>query len=230
MVPLKGLMLTCDWVRVISCASADGMTWATAYKRHEGLVEGGKRSLQCMREGRRSEGKAHLDKLRDEIAGLADETPSLLAVLSRYLYGAEAYYYYCIQDYAGAHRSMHSAHTAIVNAVTAFDQLLMLSVDCQEFQLHHAKIARKEGRVVEMQKHLDRARAMLSDHVPLCTTTDGREICWSTIRTFLDGISTLSLSEAHEVQKFTQPAERRALFDLYVRQMLGTGRDCRLIP
>lgn len=184
------------------------------------MMEIGKRALQHMREGQLVEGEKLLMEFRGELEKVCGEPASVRAVMDRYRFGIEGYYFYCRREFVRANEAMCLAHAAVARAITKSEWLLLLAVHCQEFRLHQARIARNEGRWPEMQACIAQARAMMCDRLPLCRTEDGREIVWSSFQAFFTGLAPLTPEEAREANTLLDPRERERLFDQFVRGML----------
>jgi len=211
----------CDWLHFAGRANAAGRDWTRMYGRYAAGVEFSNQALELMRRGRLEEGVAKLKQFACSLDALGgDVSSSVRAVMNRWYYGVAAYHSYCLGDLAEADRSMCLAHEAIVEALSEADFLMLLSVHCQEFCLHQARIARNARNWTKLNDYLERARAMTEDRLPLCETRSGQRIYFSTISEFLRSVGPLSAAEKETVRGIVEEDERKKLFENFVRRLM----------
>ena len=216
----------CTWLHFAQRCGPKGREWTEGYGRHFDKLELGTRALTHLREGHLEQGEGVLREFISEVEGVpATEPASLRAVLDRFRHGIEGYYFYCKREFAPAQQSMSLAHDAVARAISTADWLLLLSVQCQEFCMHQARIARNEHRWPKMQACISDARGMMSDRVPLCETDDGKKIWWSSFQPFFDALAPLTAEETQYARTLMDPQERERLFDQFVRTMLRSSRN-----
>jgi hypothetical protein len=217
-----------DWLRFAGLSGPEGQEWAEEYRRYSAKVELGNRGLQHMREGDLQRGGEFLREFIGQVESVSDGPASLRAVLDRFRHGIEGYYFYRRGEYASAEQSMRLAHDAIARALSSADWLLLLAVDCQEFCLHRARIARNQHRLPQMQAYIAQARAMMHDRLPLCETEGGKKIWWSGFQPFFAALPPLTDEETRVANTLLNPQVRERLFDQFVRSMLRpTGNGFR---
>jgi hypothetical protein len=223
-------MQNCDWLHFAERCGAEGRDWAEKYRQHWPTMELGNQTLKKLREDKLEEGERLLQEFIRQVESVRGEPDSVRAVLDRYRYGIEGYYYYCRKEFTPAQQSMRLAHDAVVRALSTSDWLLMLAVHCQEFCMHQGRIARNQHRWPEMQACIAEARAMMCDRSPLCETTDGRKIWWSNFKPFFDALAPLTDEETRIANTLLNPQERERLFDKFVRSMLRSpGNSSRYV-
>lgn len=219
-------MQDCTWLHFAERSGPEGREWAEGYGRHFDKLELGTLALTHLREGNLEQGEGLLRDFISEIEGVpAAESASLRAVLDRFRHGIEGYYFYCKREFVSAQQSMCLAHDAVARAISTADWLLLLAVQCQEFCVHQARIARNEQRWPRMQACISQARAMMSDRLPLCETEDGKKIWWSSFQPFFDALAPLTAEETRYARTLMDPQERERLFDQFVRSMLRSSRN-----
>jgi hypothetical protein len=216
----------CNWLHFAIRTGPEAREWAEGYQRHFDKLELGTSALTHFREGHLESGEGLLREFIDQVEGVpATEPASLRAVLDRFRYGIEGYYFYCKREFAPAQHSMRLAHDAVARALSTADWLLLLAVQCQEFLMHQARIARNEHRWPRMQACISQARAMMSDRSPLCETEDGKKIWWSSFQPFFDALEPLTAEETRYARTLMDPQERERLFDQFVRSMLRSSTN-----
>lgn len=208
-----------DWLHFARRSGDEGSAWAAQYARLADTVELSRQALVHMQQRRLPEGCARLREYAGALEAMGEATPSLRCVLDRWYHGVAAYYFYCLEDFDRARREMELAHQAVVGAISEAGFLLMLSVHCQEFCLHQARIARNQRRWAEMRGCVERAGAMIVDGVPLCERRAGPPVFFSTLARFLRALEPLSAGERAAIRGLVEEDERRRLFDRFVRAL-----------
>jgi hypothetical protein len=209
----------CDWLHFTARSGQEGETWAAGYRCHLDLVGLSQKALKLMRTGQMDAGYEVLQQFGSGLEAL-NSPASMRAVMQRWFYGASGYYFYCVGRFDRAHEDMQKANDAVVEAVTHARFLIMLAADCQEFCLHHARIARNQRNWPVMQEHIGRAGRMIEGCLPLCQTAQGNSIYVSTLAAFVQSLGTLSVEEVEATRWLVDEGEKERLFDHFVRGML----------
>jgi hypothetical protein len=218
-----------EWLYFARRTGPEGCKWAEEYVCHNATTQLGALTLQQLRK-RNSTAGGTLQKFIHCVEAVPPEPASVRAVLDRFRYGIEGYYFYCLGDFARAKAAMCLAHSAIERALSRADWLLLLAVHCQEFCLHQARIARNQRHWKEMHEYITRARAMMCDDLPLCELEDGKKIWWSSFQPFFDALAPLSPHEGAIVKSLLDQQQRNRLFDRFVQNMLRmAGNDTHYI-
>ncbi|HET6231935.1 MAG TPA: hypothetical protein VFE05_17820 [Longimicrobiaceae bacterium] len=171
------------WFHFVRRTGADGEAWLDEYRRI-GLGNATVDAVNLMRAHRLDEGYALLESVRDGMEALADGDPSQRSVLERWYYGVLGYYFYCMSSFPEAHAAMERAQVAVAEAVGLRPFLHPLVVDCYEFRLHRARIARNQRRWAEMWEHVDAARTMMHGRQPFCVLDDGTPVGIESVKDF----------------------------------------------
>jgi hypothetical protein len=209
-----------DWLYFAARAGQTGREWAAEYRRHTAIVESSIVALELLRQGDLAGGKAALEQFAASVGMLPGIPVSMQAVMGRWYHGVAAYYFYRIGEFGKADEAMCLAHDAVAQAISESEFLLMLSVHCQEFCLHQARIARNRGQWAEMDSHIAQARAMMKDEQPLCAVADGSPVFFSTLENFFRSLEPLSPEEQQAIRGLTDKQERQRLFDRFVRRLV----------
>jgi hypothetical protein len=209
-----------DWLHFAGRSGEVGQAWAAEYRRHFPSVELSRRALALMHRHQIEEGHATLQEFARALEELQGIPSSMRSLMKRWYHGVAGYYFYCIEDFDQAQQSMCLADQAVVDAISESDFLLPLAVHCQEFCLHQARIARNRRRWTEMNRYLNRSRAMMLDLEPLCQTRQGSPIFFSTLGRFYSKLEPLSNPERESIQGLVEEGQRAWLFDRFVRRLL----------
>jgi hypothetical protein len=210
----------CDWLHFAARAGEEGRAWAEQYRRYVSIVELSNTALELLRDRQLELGRATLQEYLIAVEGLEGIAPSMRAVLNRWYQGVAAFYLYCIEDFNGADKAMLLAHEAVVEAISESGFLIVLSVHCQEFCLHHARISRNRQRWQEMHSYIERARAMVMDSAPLCDMKGGQSIYFSTLCRFFESLQPLDAREQAATRGLVDKEERTRSFDKFVRRLV----------
>lgn len=173
-----------DWLHFAAISGEEGRAWAELYRGYEPLEAASIEALALLRGGRLDEGRAALGRLRGEMDAADDAPVSIRSVLDRWYFGVLGFLHYRLDEFAAAEAAMIAAHEAVSAAVGHCRFLLLLANHCHEFSLHRARIARNRRRWWEMAEHLERARGMMAERLPLCHLADGSAVFFSTLGAF----------------------------------------------
>jgi len=210
----------CDWLHFAARTGEAGAAWAKQYTRYIPIVELSNTALELLRSRQMEQGQAKLQEFLLAVKGLDGIAPSMRAVMNRWYQGVAAFYLYCIEDFDGADEAMLLAHEAVVEAISESGFLIMLSVHCQEFCLHQARISRNRQRWQEMHGYIERARAMVMDNTPLCDMKNGQSIYFSTLCRFFESLQPLDAREQAAIRGLVDKEERTRSFDKFVRRLV----------
>jgi hypothetical protein len=208
-----------DWLHFAARSGEQGRAWAEQYRRHTSIADVSDRALDLLRRDQFAAGLAALRECAASLEALGPCPTSMRLMFERWYHGAAGYYFYRIEDFDRAQRSMCLAHEAVVGAVSEAGFLVLVSVHCKEFCLHQARIARNRRRWREMTEHIERGWAMTRGDQPLCTTRNGRAISFATIAAFLGSLEPLTDGEREVARSLVDDRTRAILFDRFVRAL-----------
>jgi hypothetical protein len=209
-----------DWLYFAARTGKPGWEWAREYQHNAGMVELASQALEHLRRGDLPGGRAALQQFAASMACLSGIPVSMQAVMRRWYHGVAAYNFYLTGEFDKADQTMCLAHDAVAQAIKESDFLLVLSVHCQEFSLHQARIARNHRQWPKMWNHIAHARAMMKDEEPLCSFADGSKVFFSTLDNFFQSLEPLSIEEKIAIRGLTDRKERERLFDRFVRRLV----------
>jgi len=207
------------WLYFAKRAGEEGRTWAAGFDKYASAMKLGNRALKFMRLHQVEEGYDLLQESKAMIDDHGEIPSSMNAVLRRYYYGVSAFYSYCIEDFEMASQQLTTALEAVVEAVSEAKCLLLLSLDCQEFYVHHARIAHKQGHLQEMQRWIDHARAMAANDEPLCRRRNGEAIFFSDFEGFLRAMEPFNEEEQDFARDFTGLGVRTTFIDSFLQRI-----------
>jgi hypothetical protein len=175
-------------------------------------------ALALLRRRRLTEGHEKLRQMEDLLGSLA-ACLSIRRVLQRWYFGVLAYYQYATDNFAAAGESLRRAEEAVTEALSIERILLPLANHCQEFRLHHVRIARNQRRWQEMRHHIEVALAMAEERLPLCILADGARIGFSEIVAFYDSVPDFTDEEREVLSGLLDPVVRRRVFHRFVAEI-----------
>lgn len=205
-----------DWLHFVARSSDEGRRWVENYRRLEVLDTDRLAALALLdfREGRQKSGAARLKRISKRLRDL-ELSSSIRAVLNRWYHGVVAYDRYCREDFDGAGESLDLANAAVTTAVSEQRELLLLANHCQEFRLHHARIARNRRRWKEMEHHVEVARSMVESQSPLCILSNRSAVFMTDIQNFIYRLD-LDDKEREFLKSLLDDKLRLMLFDRFV--------------
>lgn len=209
-----------EWLHFVEQTGSAGVNWAQEYRKYSPALEKARMSILLLRRGQLREGEELMWATSSEIDAYPVISSSIKNVLDRYRYGLEAYYFYHCKNYTKAREALSLAHIAVACAVSTSDCLTLLAVDCQEFCLHEARIARNQRRWAEMHYKITSARAMMEGSLPLCIAGDDRSIWWSDVEAFLAKYPAQINDHQHVASTISNKVEREKAFNGFVKQMI----------
>lgn len=209
---------TYDWMHFAARSGEQGCAWSATYRRYEPLEAMSIEALAMLRRGELESGETCLERLREDLAACGAPA-SVRAVLDRWYHGVAGFLHYRRGDFEAADESMFAAHEAVSAAVGHHRFLLLLANHCHEFCLHRARIARNQRRWRRMEEHVELARGMMADRLPLCRLADGTPVFFATLA---DYFGSLPWSEAERawLADFLDADARLRLFERFVGRML----------
>jgi len=205
---------TYDWLYFAARSGEEGRAWSDHYRRYDDIEVTSIKALAQLRAGELDTGAATLERMWEEVAAV-DATPSVRHVLERWYYGVLGFLHYRRDEFAAAETAMIAAHEAVSAAVERRRFLLLLANQCHEFTLHRARISRNQRRWREMESHLDLARGMMADRLPLCQLAEGTPVYFSTLADYYLALP-LSDDERAWLQGLLDRESRLRQFDRFV--------------
>lgn len=190
------------WPHFVRRSGGEARQWVDGhYAPRVALSDLSMEALVLMRTDRVDEGRACLDRLRDARERLAAEgvDPALACVVDRWYHAAMGYYFYRVEAWDEADRSMARARDAVAGAVERHRFLLPMAYDCYGFSLHRAQVARNGQRWDAMWAHLDEVRGMMEGRLPFCTLADGTPVAIADIQAFYRALPALDDAEREAV-------------------------------
>jgi hypothetical protein len=209
------------WIHLVEASGEEGRAWLALYRSGDvaRISDATDRAILLLRERRFERAVALLEGASADLGALRCPRPSIVHVLERWIHGVSAYQYYCIDDFERATRGMILADEAIRAAITHDRFLLPLAHHCQEFRLHHARIARNQGRFREMCEHVAIARGMIAGTRPLCELADGTRVDYAMIARHCEALGPFGDGARETVRAFSDDAFRRHALERFLLQI-----------
>jgi hypothetical protein len=208
-----------DWLHFAARSGAAGARWAAKYRRHGTTVMLCDEALRHFRQRRPEDGREALREYERAIRAEGAVPRSMRGVFRRWYHGVAAFERYCAGEFDDAAAEMERAHEAVVDAVSRDGFLLMLTVHCQEFRLHHARIARNRLRWDELDAHVRHARAMTTDEIPLCRLHGGEPVYFASVGGFIGSVPDPAPAERSAAGEMLDEARRLSLFERFVHRL-----------
>lgn len=211
------------WLGFVRRSCAQGAAWATEYERVVPIQKTCQDAVEVLRRRGLEQGSALLRRAHEELCGMSGEdmSPSVRAVVDRWYYGAMAFYHYARQEYDQAEHFMDVAHETVVHALEHGGEWLMpLALDCYEFEMHRARIARERPSWPALRRHAERAAAMRDGSVPLCTLRDGTPVVLGDVQRFYRALQDLTDEEREAVATIVDDGLSRLQAERSIRTVL----------
>ncbi len=202
-----------SWKHFVYRSGPAGRSWIEDYERFGDVDSACWNALVALRKRDLEVGRHLLDRARVESRGVPDP---IRWVLERWLFGAEAYYHYCLDDFDRAELDLDRARRAIMSAVGAASFLLPFAEHCEEFELQKARCARQRREWDIMRSHIQIARDMMTSRCPLCVLDDGRTIYARSVQEFYRSLD-LGPEERCAAEPLIDDGLRLRQFDHIVR-------------
>ena len=138
-----------------------------------------------------------LDAAERDVRARAFRFPSIFHLVERYRVSTRAYLRYLNGELDGAKLDLSSAHEEIRTLIGLDGFLLPMAIQCADFVIQRARVARRENQWREAERHIRRIHEIFSGLRPLCVLDSGRAIGVSEIREFF---SKLPLDEEQRLQ------------------------------
>jgi hypothetical protein len=163
---------------LVEASGEEGRAWLRLFRSKEvaEIADATGRAILLLRERQFEPAVALLEGASVKLGALRCPRPSIVHLLERELHGVLAYQFYCVDDFERATELLLRADRAIRAAVSHDRFLLPLAHDCPELRMHHARIARNQGRFREMGEHVAIVRGMVAGTRPLCELADGTPV------------------------------------------------------
>ncbi|MEM1178513.1 MAG: hypothetical protein AAGM22_09220 [Acidobacteriota bacterium] len=195
------------WFQLVQRSGDAGEAWVADFQESKlyDLVNRCNASMIKLRTGKRDEGKADLDKVREELKDIETQQPDVPAlVVHRWLYGADAFVSYLEGNFEAALEELAICETAVQKTLGKFEFLKPLAFQILDLQFQRARVARKERRWEDLHEAIEAAREMVSDKRPLVVLEDGREVFSRTVVDFYRSFD-LSEEETSLLEYFYEP-------------------------
>ena len=212
---------TFTWRRMVRLSGPAAQSWVDDYEQHLDLIQMSTKALKLCHRRRFEEGFEVLETMREGLEARQGLRESVEAVIERYYYGVLGYYFYCTRQWDEASQAMHRANQAVVRAVEKAPFLLPLADACHEFCLHHARIARNQGRWQDMFDRIADVRAMMRNLAPLCVLDDGTRVDYDTLTEHYHSLGELDPADREEIEPMLTEGGRVALLEQFVRRMFA---------
>ena len=197
-----------------------GKAWITEFFRYRSCWRVAEHALKMCHAKQYDKGRELLREYSSALESLKNVPESLHADMSRRYHAISGYYFYCVEEFTRAHESMQRAHEQMARAVSNDECLLILSTGGLEFCLHRARIARNQRCWTEMNGHIDRARRMVSNRLPLCVRTNGQPVFYSTLAAFFRTLEPLTPEEFQAARGIIDDGARERLLDRAIRFLI----------
>lgn len=181
--------------------SSAGRRWIREYERFGDVDDACWDALVALRGRDLEVGRQLLDGAQGILLYEAPSAPDPIRwVLERWVFGVEAYYFYCINDFDGAELCLDRARRGVTSAVGALSFLLPLAEHYTDFELASARCARQQRRWEMMRRHIEVTRDMMTNRRPLCVLDDGSPIYARSVQQFY-----MSFDLSEEEQRAAEP-------------------------
>lgn len=203
----------------VSRSCAEGLQWIRdcPWSAYGELAEQLDQSMASLRGHQLAAGMSLLSQVDHRLAFLRGLSAVLCRMLERSYFGTLAYYHYCLGDLDRAEEELIQAHDAVAAAIDLQPLLVPFAAHCTDIRLQRARVARNREHWYEMRRHVEAARAMMTDQAPFCVLADGSPITLSTIQRFYQSIAlsdeergalSYILDDAVRLERFEYSAER----------------------
>lgn len=208
------------WQNYVARCGPGGEAWIEAFRSSgaDRLLDQTDAALTMLHRKRGETARLALDTVGDALPALAPDIPSIRHVMGRFHHGVLAYCFYADGDLEQAHAELDAADQCVQRAVDLDRCLLPLAYDCHEFRLHHARISRNGRRWDEMRVHVDGARAVIENRLPLCRLSDGTQVDFEVLAGHYQALP-LTGEERLELEPMLDLAQRRQLLERFILQM-----------
>lgn len=198
------------WIRFVRQSGEEGKRWAEEYDRNWPITRLCQESVSVLQRRKYEEGEGLLQRAREALAALDGSTePSLRSVMERWYLGALGFYFYSRRAFDEADCTMARAHGTIAAAIARRDWLVPLAMDCYEFELHRARIARDRQDWARMRERADNAREMRAGRTPLCVLPGGARIWMADVQRFYRSVPDVSAEDRAAVETFLDDEQNR---------------------
>lgn len=209
-----------DWQYYTARSGAPGQQWLREFRqpRHSELAGRINEALRLLHRRHVEPAWQHLEAADNVLRSLADVRPSIVHVLGRMYHGVLAYYFYAIRSFDAAQQELGAADRCVREAVSCDRILLPLALDCPEFRLHNARIARNRKRWAEMHRYIEIVSGMIENRIPLCELADGTSVDYDVLERHYHGLS-LDPEARERLVPILDPDQRRHHFDRFVMEI-----------
>jgi hypothetical protein len=159
-----------------------------------------------------------------DVRALAVGFPSIRHLVERYRVSTRAYLHYLNGDLESAKADLFTAHEEVRAMIGLDGFLLPLAIQCADFVIQRARVARREKQWKEAAQLVQTIREVFSDLRPFCVLDSGREIGLPEIRGFFAAL-TLDDEQKAQAHRFIGahiPVDQRVE---YLEEMIFTLPD-----
>ncbi len=203
-------------IEFIAHTGEAGIAWVQQYQRYCHLVGLLNSAVPLLRSQKSQEAGKILERVARVLE--AEEIPdSIRAVIDQNYYKVQGLYSYRYGDFAGASQSMQMAHHAVARAIANCAFLVPCALQCPELCLNQARVARNQHHWEEMHGYINHLRDMLADRAPLCKSSGGPAVFYSTLRELFFSIRTPSNPTFEELCPLMDAETRMPFYDRIIR-------------
>jgi hypothetical protein len=189
----------------------EGESWAEEYTRpeHVEIVAGTNRALRALRRRRYEEGRQELRAIEGPFHAAGRATArEVHLILGRWYFGVLAYYFYCVEDFAGADETLDLAQEGVRQAIDLRRCLLPYAMECYEFWYQRIRISRSQRLWPEVWRRAEIARQIAAGERPCCVLDDGTAIDIAAVQAFYRGCEELTEAERKPLRRILDQEER----------------------
>jgi hypothetical protein len=199
-----------NWGYFVAKRDESGAAWAEHYchPEHVAVTTATTASLKLIRKNQMKAGFQKLEEARDILLPIERTAPDIFHVLSRFYYGALAYYHYSIEDFPAAEEAFDFAHEEVRKAIERQSFLMPFASNCFDFSIQRIRIVRNQRRWEEMWRRVEIARQTAMGERPYCVLTDGTEIDLASIQAFYRSLEPFSHEEEASLRTVFDEAAR----------------------
>ena len=208
------------WLRYVRQSSQRGACWVREYERLLPVQQTCQDAVAVLRRRGLDAGDSLLSQARAALHRVPRCSPSVRAVADRWYWGAVAFYHYAREEWTEAHTCMDRAHAAVVAALEDEQCLMPIAVDCYEFEMHRARIARSSRDWLALHCHVDAAMAMRIGKAPFCSLSDGTRIGLHDIQGYFRLLPELNEEDHQLLRPLLDDDQSRLTAERSVRALL----------
>jgi hypothetical protein len=165
-----------------------------------------------------------LDSAERDIRARTSRFPSLDHLLERYQVSTRAYLCYLEGDLGKARADLLKAHDEVRTIIGLNEFLLPLAIQCADFVIQGARVARREKKWKEAEAHIRAIHDIFTGVRPLCVLDSGRAIRLPDLREYF---AALPLDDEQQAQAHRFVGDHIPVADrvAYLEEMVFTLPD-----